>query len=162
MWQWHRVNQRKTKNGTLVCKREGRKEMRAKEFIVESMASISKSIDGGSLEGYVVDTSAPAIANYLQSQGASKDVIDHITTTYNRVGLIRNMWVDPDQRGQGIGSDLVSDAIEEAALEGAEAIVLVADLGEENKVDLVNWYKSFDFEVVGTASGDPVMIKDLR
>jgi len=123
--------------------------------------SISKSVDGGSLEGYVIDSSAPQLTNYLHSQGASDDVIDQIKSQFTRIAILRNMSVDEDNRGQGIGNDLVSNAIENAAHNGAEAIVLVSDTGEDNQFDLTKWYEGFGFEIYGSASGDLVMILEL-
>ena len=123
--------------------------------------SISKSVDGGSLEGYVIDSSAPNLTNYLHSQGASDDVINNIKSQYTRIAILRNMSVDEDNRGQGLGNYLVSNAIENAAYNGAEAIVLVSDTGEDNQFDLTKWYEGFGFEIHGSASGDPVMVLEL-
>ena len=134
--------------------------MRAKEFIVES-SSLHKSNEGGTLEGYVVDTEKPNLANYLQSQGTDSKLISLIVNKYTRIGLVRNMYVDPDYRGKGYGNSLMGDAIDDAASAGAEAIVLVADTQEENPMNLVDWYEGFGFEVIGNAGGDPVMILEL-
>jgi len=45
------------------------------------------------------------------------------------------MYVDDDYRGQGIGNDLVSNAIDDAANNGADAILLVSDTDEDNPFD---------------------------
>jgi ribosomal protein S18 acetylase RimI-like enzyme len=135
--------------------------MRAKEFLIESRANISQHADGGDLEGYVVNTTDPAIRNYLESQGASENLIDKITQTYERVGLLRNLFVDTEARNRGIGSRLVSDAIDSASYNEAQAILLVSDASEDNEFDLTQWYENFGFEVVGQAGTDPVMILNL-
>lgn len=129
--------------------------------ITSRPASLNHSVDGGSLEGYVVDSDQPQLNNYLSSQGATPAVISAIKSKYKRVGIIRNMYVDEDQRGQGIGNDLVSGAIDNAAEMGADAIVLVSDTAEDNAMDLTAWYEGFGFEVVGQAGGDPVMVMEL-
>jgi ribosomal protein S18 acetylase RimI-like enzyme len=134
--------------------------MKSFEFITEQK-SISQQIDGGSLEGYVVSTDKPNISNYLQSQGVTPELINHITKKYKTLGLIRNMYVDDDYRGQGIGNDLVGNAIDDAANDGADAIILVSDTDEDNPFDLTKWYEGFGFEVVGTAGNNPLMILDL-
>lgn len=134
--------------------------MKIKE-IASKPASLSHSVDGGSLEGYVVDTDQPQLTNYLESQGAAPDLISTVKNKYKRVGIIRNMYVDEDSRGQGIGNDLVSGAIDRAAEMGAGAIVLVSDSAESNVMNLTAWYEGFGFEVVGTAGGDPVMVMEL-
>lgn len=134
--------------------------MRASEFLIEQK-SISQYTDDGSLEGYVVSSDKPNISNYLESQGATPDLIKNILSKYPLIGLIRNMYVDDDARGQGIGNDLVSDAIDAAASSGANAILLVSDMSEDNQFDLTKWYEGFGFEQVGIAGKDPVMILEL-
>jgi ribosomal protein S18 acetylase RimI-like enzyme len=134
--------------------------MKSFEFITEQK-SISQHTEGGSLEGYVVSTDKPNISNYLQSQGATPELINQVTKKYKTLGLIRNMYVDDDNRGQGIGNDLVSNAIDDAANDGADAIILVSDTDEDNSFDLTKWYEGFGFEVVGIAGNNPVMILDL-
>ena len=134
--------------------------MRLFEFITEQK-SITQHTEGGSLEGYVMSTDKPNINNYLQSQGATPELINNITKRYKTLALIRNMYVDDDYRGQGIGNDLVSNAIDAAANNGADAIILVSDTDEDNPFDLTKWYEGFGFEVVGTAGNNPVMILDL-
>lgn len=134
--------------------------MKSFEFITEQK-SISQHTEGGSLEGYVMSTDKPNINNYLQSQGATRELINNITNRYKTLALIRNMYVDDDYRGQGIGNDLVSNAIDDAANNGADAIILVSDTDEDNPFDLTKWYEGFGFEIVGTAGTNPVMILDL-
>ena len=134
----------------------------SKEGIVDESSSLHKSNEGGTLEGYVVDTDKPNLDNYLQSQGADSSLISAIVNKYKKIGIIRNMYVDPNQRGQGYGNSLIGDAIDNAAGLGAEAIILVADSQEENSMNLVEWYEGFGFEVIGNAAGDPVMILDLQ
>lgn len=119
--------------------------------------------DGGSLEGYVVDTDQPQLENYLTSQGASIDLVRALQKRYHRIGIIRNMWVDEDLRGGGIGSDMLEAAIGDAFAFGADAIMLVADMAEDNTQlgkPLDQWYAGWGFKAVGSAGGDPVMILD--
>ena len=134
--------------------------MKSFEFITEQK-SISQHTEGGSLEGYVVSTDKPNISNYLQSQGATPGLINSIMQRYKTLGLIRNMYVDDDYRGQGIGNDLVSNAIDDAAGDGADAIILVSDTDEDNSFDLTKWYEGFGFEIIGVAGNNPIMILDL-
>ena len=126
--------------------------------LIESMIHIGQSSDNGSLEGYVVDTSQEQIENYLSSQGVQQRRIDDLRNEFSRIGIIKNMWVDEDARGQGIGNDLMSMAIDDAYDNGAEAIILIADMGEQNEIDLVKWYESFDFQIIDKAGTDYLMI----
>jgi len=151
--KWDAIN---TKEQQSAKGQQGVAEDKSKRAI-----SISKSVDGGSLEGYVVDSSSPQLTNYLHSQAASDNVIDQIKSQFTRIAILRNLSVDEDMRGQGIGNDLVSDAIDNSVYNGAEAIVLVSDTGEDNAFDLTKWYEGFGFEIYGSAAGDPIMILDL-
>jgi predicted GNAT family N-acyltransferase len=135
--------------------------MRACEFILEQLTHIDQSNDGGSLEGYVVPSDKPQLENYLSGQGASKELIDRIRNEFKTIAILRNMYVDEEERGKGYGNDLVNNAIDDAANARADAIVLVADSAEQNAMNLVTWYENFGFEVIGDAAGDPVMLMTL-
>ena len=118
---------------------------------------------GGSLEGYVVDTDQPQLYNYLTGQGASPELAKKIASKYHRVGIIRNMWVDEDLRNGGIGSEMLESAIDQAFGQGADAIILVADMAEDNSQlgkPLDKWYAGWGFETVGRAGSDIVMVLD--
>jgi len=136
--------------------------MKAREFVKEStsVVSISKTTDGGALEGYVVDTTAPQLKNYLQSQHADQQLSSILAKKFNRIGIIRNLYVDEDFRGQGIGNDLMDYAINQAFDNGAESILLISDTSEDNQFNLTKWYEGFGFEIVGNAAGDPIMLLD--
>lgn len=134
--------------------------MRAKDFLIE-VTNINQYVDEGELIGYVTTTNEPELKNYLESQGADKEIINDLIGKYQTIGVFRNLYVDPDSRRQGIGNKLISSAIRDAADNGAEAIVLVSDIHQSNEVDLVRWYKSFGFEIIGDASGDPIMLLEL-
>lgn len=135
--------------------------MRANEFIVEQLTRIDQSNDGGSLEGYVVPSDKQQLENYLSGQGASKELINRIRNEFKTIAILRNMYVDEEERGRGYGNDLVNNAIDDAANARADAIVLVADSAEQNAMNLVTWYENFGFEVIGDAAGDPVMLMTL-
>jgi len=134
--------------------------MKIKELLIESIQMISKSIDGGALEGYVVDTDKSQLKNYLESQGASEQLINNIASKFGRISIIKNMYIDDDSRGQGLGSNLLNNAIDDSYDRGAEAILLIADVHESNEFSIVDWYKNYGFEIIGDAGGDPIMLLD--
>ena len=134
--------------------------MKISELLLEQVY-IHQSNKGGNLEGYVVDSDKPQLTNYLSSQGADNNLINQLKQKYKTIAIIRNMYVDEDQRGQGYGNQLVSDAIDDAVGNLADAIVCVADTSEDNNINLVQWYKNFGFEVIGKAGSDPVMVLEL-
>ena len=126
--------------------------------LTEGITHIDQHNDDGSLDGYVVDTDQEQVGNYLLSQGVSQSRIDDLRASYNRLGIIKNMWVDEESRGQGIGNDLMSGAIDDAYDSGAQAIILIADMGEQNEFNLVKWYENFGFELLDKANTDYLMI----
>ena len=134
--------------------------MKISELLLEQVY-IHQSNKGGNLEGYVVDSDKPQLTNYLSSQGADNNLINQLKQKYKTIVIIRNMYVDEDQRGQGYGNQLVNDAIDDAAGNLADAIICVADMSEDNNINLVQWYKNFGFEVIGKAGSDPVMVLEL-
>ena len=52
--------------------------MRFHEFLIESVSYINQDSEGGSLEGYVADSSQPNIKNYLESQGVQTNLINQL------------------------------------------------------------------------------------
>lgn len=134
--------------------------MKISELLLEQVY-IHQSNKGGNLEGYVVDSDKPQLTNYLSSQGADNNLINQLKQKYKTIAIIRNVYVDEDQRGQGYGNQLVSDAIDDAAGNLADAIICVADMSEDNNINLVQWYENFGFEVIGKAGSDPVMVLEL-
>jgi predicted GNAT family N-acyltransferase len=134
--------------------------MKISELLLEQVY-IHQSNKGGNLEGYVVDSDKPQLTNYLSSQGADNNLINQLKQKYKTIAIIRNMYVDEDQRGQGYGNQLVSDAIDDAVGSLADAIICVADMSEDNNINLVQWYENFGFEVIGKAGSDPVMVLEL-
>lgn len=127
-------------------------------YVLPSIRMIDQIVDGGSLDGYVVDTDKEQLSNYLESQGANPEIAKKLAKRYNRIGIIKNMWVDEEERNQGLGTDLVSNAIDDAYLNGAEAVLLVSDEGESNEFNLTKWYQGFGFKKIGMAGSDPVML----
>lgn len=64
-----------------------------------------------------------------------------------KVSLIETINVKKDTRGSGIGRKLLEEFIFLSRLNNVDCIVLVADILEDNKFNLVKWYSSFGFEV---------------
>lgn len=126
--------------------------------INEGLTSITQQSDEGSLEGYVVDTTQEQLRNYLRSQSVDERRIALLQKDIDRIGIIKNLWVDEDHRNQGIGNDLMSMAIDDAQHAGAEAIILVADLGEQNEFDIIKWYEDFGFQIIDKAGSNYLMI----
>lgn len=135
----------------------------SKQLEEASLQRIDQEDGDSGLEGYVVDTNQEQLGNYLTSQVASQDIVNQLQTLYSRIAIFKNLWVDEEQRGQGIGSSLLEAAIREAGAKGAQAIVMVAHADDsQDQQWLVKWYQSYGFsEVSKTSSGSPVMTLEL-
>ena len=127
--------------------------------------SIDVNVKNGSLSGYVVDTKKENASNYLIGQGVNQNLVESIMGKYGTVGIIKNMEVIPQMRGKGIGTKLLEKAIDKASDHNAEAILLVADIADSsNKINLEQWYESFDFKKIGNTEiypFYPLMILEL-
>jgi len=73
------------------------------------------------------------------------------------VGILKNINVDEDYRNQGFGVDLLENFLTECS--HCQYIVLIADTSEENDFNIIDWYKSYGFNIFGESGGMPVMIK---
>lgn len=112
----------------------------------------------GTCEGYVVNTKAENLKNWLTSCGVDDELVKEIRKQIKRIAIIKSIYVDDGQRGQGIGSSLLNSFISEAELNGADAIILECGLGESNFFDLQKWYESYCFEVIYDATTNPIML----
>lgn len=93
------------------------------------MRTIEISREGGSLSGYAVDATEQNIGNYLEQHSNLAEMVSHRLRAYgDRVALLRNMSVDDDQRGKGIGTQLISEFMEEADDAGATVYMLICDV----------------------------------
>nr|WP_218173140.1 GNAT family N-acetyltransferase [Pseudomonas veronii] len=113
------------------------------------------------MSGYVVDASEPNIGNYLEQHTDFAEMVTHRLRAYGaRVALLRNMTVDEDQRGNGIGTQLISEFMEEAGYAGATVYMLICDIHEGQALgfDLKAWYESFGFVAAMDTSEGPLML----
>ena len=127
------------------------------------LKSISQEEDSSGIEGYIVDTVQVQLDNYLSSERAPPSLVSELRNKYSRIGIIKNIWVDDDQRSTGIGSGILETAIDEASDDGAQAILLVAQADDQqDQPKLVKWYESYGFSRIGvTSSGYPVLLLEL-
>lgn len=121
---------------------------------------IDVNTEFGSASGYVVDASKPQIANYLSEFTEHANCFAQVLNARGGcVGLLKNIVVSDDHRGQGAGTELLEAFLEAAANECAGDLILVSDLGEAQAdgFDLCEWYERYDFERVTMVSGGVLM-----
>lgn len=129
------------------------------------MEVIEIVLEEGSASGYVVKTEEEQVENWFirhKIDGtAFKKAFEGKTLAF-----LNNMYVEEDERGNGVGTDLLSQFIDTASLSGADAIVLICDDDESQAegFNLRDWYEDWEFEVSDLIEGNnasPVMIKTL-
>lgn len=76
------------------------------------------------------------------------------------IGILKNINVDEEHRGEGVGGDLLESFLTECS--HCKYVILIADTGESNNFSLIDWYKRKGFTIFGEAGGMPVMIKKVE
>lgn len=118
--------------------------MRKKFEVIER-----KVEDKGSIYGYVVDTEADNLSNWLEDRNFSKGSLQTIRSKYSRVAILLSIQVDEGFRNQGIGSELLNHFIYDAFnIYGADVIILEADTEESNNISIVDWYEGHSFDIL--------------
>lgn len=90
--------------------------------------------------------------NYIESQGYSLEGEDSLG-----IAVLKNIWVEEDSRGNGVGTELMEWFMNEAKGRDINVIYLIADTGEDNAFDIVSWYESFGFKKETTLEDYPLM-----
>lgn len=120
---------------------------------------IDLSYDYGSLFGYIVNSKEENLENWMEDREFSQTSLTKIRSQYQRVAIIKSLFIEEGERGNGCGTELMEQAIVQAQNEGADAILLEADTAEKNKFDLVEWYEDvFNFTMVEKKESFPLMI----
>lgn len=124
-----------------------------------SYVEIDLSYDYGSLFGYIVNSKEENLENWMEDREFSQASLTKIRSQYQRVAIIKSLFIEEGERGNGCGTELMEQAINQAQNEGADAILLEADTAEKNKFDLVKWYEDvFNFTMVEKRESFPLMI----
>ena len=116
--------------------------------------------DGGSLSGYLVSYSDNNYKNFLgeeiRDEKSLKAVIDFIEQNqYEQVLIVKNLNVEEDYQGQGIGRNLLENALENCSI-----ALLIADAGETQRENfkLKKFYEGSDFMTVSNEVSGPLMV----
>lgn len=122
---------------------------------------IEISEEFGVASGYVVASDKVQIANYLRSYtGDFRVIADWLKDNTSLVGVLKNIIVFEDRRGQGYGNDLLGQFLDEAISNSANAVILISDSGEEQPEGFVleSWYESQEFTAVSSTSCGSFMV----
>lgn len=124
--------------------------------------NLDNEIENGNIYGYVTNTKSDVqLKNYMEKQHVP-EAVPIIQGKFDTIAILTNMYVNEEERGNGIGTFLLLNFIENAVNKHAEAIVLVADTADTNQFNLVSWYEDYGFEIYyGDKNSFPVMVKTL-
>lgn len=91
----------------------------------------------------------------------TKTAIDKINVSLTSIWILDNIFISESLRGYGVGKNLMEMFLNEAVSDSNQ-VFLVADLTIKNKFPLVNFYKSFGFEIIHSYEGYAFMYKQIK
>ncbi len=116
--------------------------------------------DYATLSGYSVSFKEENYKNFLIENISEKSLVDKIIKFmedkgFNEIVIIKNLNVEEEFRGQGIGKALL-----EEALSFADIAILISDKYEiqDEGFILDNFYKNSDFEIITETGSGNLMV----
>lgn len=116
----------------------------------------------GSYASGVIHFSKLNVENWLESQGVDENLIPILKFP---VAILKNMYVEDEDRGLGIGTDLLQNFLYESKYNGAKSVILISDEAQEQEqgFNLTNWYIRKGFKIIGIDNaGYPVCFQILK
>lgn len=101
-----------------------------------------------SIDGYEVNIDEENWQNWISDKIENPEkFINEIKNKYKRIAIIKNLNVDEELRGQGLGNTLMSYFFNETT---ADIILLIADISESQLpgFDLSKFYENWGFEYI--------------
>lgn len=130
-----------------------------KVIIINQDISNKKFI--GEYQGIVTNTDTVDFYNYSYTDYWLSST-KQLAKIYKRVSLIDVIKIKKEFRGMGYGKKLIDIMINKSKEFDSEAVILMADLLENNTFDLIDWYKKRGFHLYkGERQALPIMIKEL-
>jgi ribosomal protein S18 acetylase RimI-like enzyme len=114
--------------------------------------------DNGSIFG-VVHHDREHLNNWAAKERVQPDFDTISDSELFPIGILKNINVNEEHRGQGHGADLFDRFMVECS--HCAYVVLIADTDESNDFDLIDWYKRQGFTIWGESGGMPVMVKKM-
>lgn len=106
-----------------------------------------------SYEGYITNVSEENFWNYVEDN-LQFDEIEKLkkwvkNKKITELAVLKNLWVDEEDRGKGIGNDLLDEFLNTHCGDNIP-VFLVCDTfqDQEKGFDLEEWYKKWEFETL--------------
>lgn len=101
------------------------------------------------------------IYNYMEGQREIDAFAEHVKGK-TAVAVLKNLWVEEEERGQGYGTELMELFLSAVQEEDIRHVYLIADNLEENAFNLVSWYESYGFRKITPKDECPLMYAELE
>lgn len=112
----------------------------------------------GNVSG-VIHYSETYLQNWMDTNGLYDDSKEAILkNTKLPVAILKNLNVDDEHKNKGYGNQGLEQFLSET--EEADYVLLIADGGETNDINLEHWYKRHGFETIGGVIDFPLMLLD--
>ena len=128
--------------------------------IEESFSEETEGFEGGCLAYETNPAKEPNLINYLQDQGVEKDIIEAIKKINEDILLVKNMYIDEEYRGNGFGSIVFEEMLNEST---TGKVILISDNEEDQRpgFNLNDFYTEYGFEKANKQSSPLMMSEDL-
>jgi predicted GNAT family acetyltransferase len=112
----------------------------------------------GNIEAYYVSTQKENLKNWLSKEVSDSGLLyQTIQKITNNILIIKNINIEEQFRGQGFGSQIITEIINKSF---AEAAILMCDISEEQLPNFVleKFYESNDFNTIFRYLDYPLMM----
>jgi len=118
--------------------------------------SITIEEDYGSIEGFAVSTNEENVFIFLEGEDYLEEWGE--LSKNQRVAVVKNFYVEEEERGNGYGTELLDAFLSEADFHDVDKVILIADMTENNQMNLMEWYQNRDFQVISNKNSNyPLM-----
>ena len=135
-------------------------KIKIKKKLLKESKTIDISQGDGSMAFGVVHNNPESIKRWLTKNGINQEIDLPLP-----IAFLNNINVEEEDRGQGVGTEMLYDFEDQASGYGAKSILLLARLDEDQLegFNLEKWYLDNDYEVLTRdGDGNPLMYKKLE
>lgn len=112
----------------------------------------------GNCEAYLIETKKDNLLNWLNKEiGSSENLYKTISSLIDNILIIKNINVEEEFQGQGNGSSILCDLMNDSYANGA---ILICDVGESQKEGFIleKFYEENNFKTITRNNDYPLMV----